>query len=122
MTIEEIKARIAAIDALLDDDATTDAEFDALEEEARRLTQELGCMEQAAQLRNVRTLSNVNDWTRDFLASFGNRSLTRKISLNQARVFVRLNNSKPFIYNGLRYDCSGMDYRAGFSSLIITKI
>lgn len=122
MTIEEIKARIATIDARLDDDATTDEEFNALETEARRLTQELGRLEMQADLVNVRHLSNVNEWTHDFLTSFGNASKTRKISLNQARIFTRLNNGAPFIYNGLRYDCRGMDYRAGFSSLTITKI
>lgn len=122
MTIEEIKFRIAAIDTQLDDDATTDEEFEALEAEARRLTQELAKLEMAAQLCNVRALSRVDEWTHNFLASFGEKSQTRKITLNQARIFVRLNNGAPFIYNGLRYDCRGMDYRAGFSSLTITKI
>ena len=120
MTIEEIKARITAIDALLDDDTTTDAEFDALEEEARRLTAELGKMEQMAWLHNVRTFSCVNDWTHDFLSSFANG--TRKISLNQARIFVKLNNGKPFAYNGRRFDCRGIDYKAGFSNLVVTPL
>ena len=120
MTINQIKARIAAIDAKLDDDATTDAEFDALETEARRLTAELGKMKQAALLRNVRTLTRVNDWTHNFLAGFA--SGTRKISLNQARIFVRLNNGRPFIYNKRRFDCRGMDYKVGFSTLVVTPL
>lgn len=122
MTIEEIKARIAAIDAKLDDDTTTDAEFDALEEEARRLIAELGKMEQIVWLHNVRTLTCVNEWTQNFLASFGTKSQTRKMTLNQARIFVRLNNGKPFIYNGIRYDFDGINYRVGFSTLCITKV
>lgn len=53
MTIEEMKARIAKIDKLLDNDIT-DAEFDKLEEEARVLMSEIGRMEAAMQLRSAK--------------------------------------------------------------------
>ena len=119
MTIEEIKARIAEIDKILDSDIT-DAEFDKLEEEARLLTNEKGMMEKAMQFRSVKALLRVSEWESSFLSSFS--CGTRKVTNRQAEIFKRFNNGKPFIYNGRRFDCVGPNYRAGFSALVVTDI
>ena len=119
MTIEEMKARIAEIDKLLDNDIT-DAEFDKLEEEARVLTYKKGMMEKAMQLKSVKSLLHVSDWEASFLNSFS--CGTRKITNKQAEIFKRFNNGKPFIYNGRRFYCQGPNYRTGFSGLVVTDI
>ena len=119
MTIEEMKARIAEIDKLLDDNITDD-EFDKLEKEARALMSEIGRMEAAMRFRSVKALARVSDWEASFLSSFS--CGTRKITNKQAEIFKRFNSGKPFIYNGRRFDCSGPDYRAGFSTLVVTDV
>ena len=119
MTIEEMKARIAEIDKLLDNDIT-DAEFDKLEEEARVMMSEIGRMEAAMRFRSVKTLLHVSDWESSFLSSFP--CGTRKVTNRQAEIFKKFNNSKPFIYNGRRFDCQGPNYRTGFSGLVVTDI
>ena len=119
MTIEEMKARIAKIDKLLDNDIT-DEEFDKLEEEARVLMSEIGRMEAAMRFRSVKTLLRVSDWEASFLSSFS--CGTRKITNKQAEIFKRFNSGNPFIYNGRRFDCDGPNYRAGFSGLVVADI
>lgn len=119
MMIEEMKARIAEIDKLLDSDIT-EAEFDKLEEEARVLTSEIGRMETAMQFKSVKALLRVSDWEASFLSSFD--CGTRKVSNKQAEIFKRFNNGKPFIYNGRRFDCQGPNYRTGFSGLVVTDV
>ena len=119
MTIEEMKARIAEIDKLLDNDIS-DAEFDKLEKEAKLLTSEIGRIEASMRLRSAKTLVRVSNWEASFLSSFS--CGTRKITNKQAEIFKRFNNGKPFIYNGRRFDCQGPNYRAGFSGLVITDI
>ena len=119
MTIEEMKARITEIDKLLDSDIT-DAEFDKLEKEAQLLTSEIGRIETAMRLRSVKNLVRVSDWEASFLSSFS--CGTRKVTNKQAEIFKRFNNGKPFIYNGRLYECAGPDYRAGFSTLVVTDV
>ena len=119
MSIEELKARIAEIDALLGTDIS-DAEFDALEEEAARLTMELGLKQKELRFNAVPELKNANDWTRDFLASFENG--TRVITNRQAECFHRINGGKPFKFENRRYECPGANYRAGFSHVVVTNI
>ena len=119
MTIEEMKARITEIDKLLDSDITNE-EFDKLEEEARALMSEIGRMEAAMRFRSVKNLVRVSDWEASFLSSFS--CGTRKVTNKQAEIFKRFNNGKPFIYNGRRYECAGPDYRAGFSTLVVTDV
>ena len=119
MAIEEMKARIAEIDKLLDNDIT-DAEFDKLEEEARELMSEIGRMEAAMRFRSAKTLLRVSDWEASFLSSFS--CGTRKVTNKQAEIFKRFNSGKPFIYNERRFDCSGPNYRAGFGTLVVTDI
>ena len=119
MTIEEMKARIAKIDELLDNDITN-AEFDKLEKEAQLLTSEIGRIEAAMRLRSAKALLRVSEWEASFLSSFP--CGTRKITNKQAEIFKRFNNGKPFIYNGRRFYCQGPNYRTGFSGLVITDI
>ena len=119
MTIEEMKARIAEIDKLLDNDIT-DAEFDKLEKEAQLLTSEIGRIEAAMRFKSVKNLVRVSEWESSFLSSFS--CGTRKVTNKQAEIFKRFNNSKPFIYNGRRYECAGPDYRAGFSGLVVADV
>ena len=119
MTIEEMKARIAEIDELLDSDIT-DAEFDKLEKEARDLMNDIGRIEAAMRFRSVKNLLRVSAWEASFLSSFS--CGTRKVTNKQAEIFKRFNNGKPFIYNGRRFDCQGPNYRTGFSGLVVTDI
>ena len=119
MTIEKMKARLAEIDKLLDSDITDD-EFDKLENEAQLLTSEIGRMEAAMRFKSVKNLVRVSEREASFLSSFSYG--TRKVTNKQAEIFKRFNNGKPFIYNGRRFDCTGPDYRAGFSGLVITDI
>ena len=119
MTIEEMKARIAEIDKLLDSDITNE-EFDKLEEEARALMSEIGRMEASMRFKSAKALLRVSEWEASFLNSFS--CGTRKITNKQAEIFKRFNNGKPFIYNERRFDCPGPNYRAGFSGLVVTDI
>ena len=119
MTIEEMKARIAEIDKLLDNDIA-DAEFDKLEKEAQLLMSEIGRLEASMRFKSVKNLVRVSEWEASFLNSFS--CGTRKITNKQAEIFKRFNNGKPFIYNGRRFDCSGPNYRAGFSTLVVTDV
>ena len=119
MTIEEMKARIAEIDKLLDNDITND-EFDKLENEARALMNEIGRMEAAMRFRSVKNLVRVSDWEASFLSSF--YCGTRKITNKQAEIFKRFNSGHPFIYDKRRFDCAGANYRAGFSTLVVADI
>ena len=119
MSIEELKARIAEIDALLDTDIS-DAEFVALDAEAARLQMELGLKQKELRFKAVPELKNVNDWTRDFLASF--EIGTRVITNRQAECFHRINGGRPFKFENRRYECPGANYRAGFSHVVVTNI
>ena len=119
MTLEKMKARIAEIDKLLDNDIT-DAEFDKLEKEAQMLMSEIGRMEAAMRFRAVKNFVRVSEWEASFLNSFD--CGTRKVTNKQAEIFKRFNNGKPFIYNGRRFYCDGPNYRIGFSGLVVTDI
>ena len=119
MTIEKMKARIAEIDELLDNDITNE-EFDKLEKEAQVLMSEIGRMEAAMRLRSVKNLVRASDWEASFLNSFSFG--TRKITNKQAEIFKRFNSGHPFIYDKRRFDCAGANYRADFSGLVVTDI
>ena len=127
MTIEEMKAKvesmkaeIARIDKLLDDESLTNEEFDSLEKKAYDLNQERGNLQNKINKLSVKNLVRVSDWEASFLSSFD--CGTRKVTNKQAEIFKRFNNGKPFIYNGRRFDCAGPNYRAGFSTLVVTDI
>ena len=127
MTIEEMKAKvesmkaeIARIDKLLDDESLSDKEYDCLEKKASNLTFEHGMLQKKINTLSVKNLIRVSDWEASFLSSFS--CGTRKITTKQAEIFKRFNNGKPFIYDKRRFDCAGPNYRAGFSGLVITDI
>ena len=127
MTIEEMQAKvesmnaeIARIDKLLDDESLSNEEYDALEKKAYDLNQERGNLQNKINKLSVKNLVRVSDWEASFLSSFS--CSTRKITNKQAEIFNRFNNGKPFIYNGRRFDCSGPNYRTGFSGLVVTDI
>ena len=127
MTIEEMKAKvesmkaeIARIDTLLDDESLTDEEYDRLEKKASNLTFEHGMLQKKINTLSVKNLIRVSEWEASFLSSFS--CGTRKITNKQADILKRFNNGNPFIYNGRRFDCTGPNYRAGFSTLVVTDI
>ena len=127
MTIEEMKAKvesmkaeIARIDKLLDDESLTDEEYDRLEKKASNLTFEHGILQKKINTLSVKNLVRVSEWEASFLSSFS--CGTRKVTNKQAEIFKRFNNGNPFIYNGRRFDCQGPNYRTGFSGLIVTDI
>ena len=127
MTIEEMKAKaesmkaeIARIDTLLDDESLSDEEYDRLEKKVSNLTFERGMLQRKINTLSVKNLVRVSEWEASFLSSFD--CGTRKVTNKQAEIFKRFNNGKPFIYNGRRFDCQGPNYRAGFSGLVVADI
>lgn len=118
--VESIKAEIASIDKLLDDESLSDAEYDALEKKASDLFMERGNLQNKINKLSAKNLVRVSDWEASFLSSFS--CGTRKITNKQAEIFKRFNHGKPFIYNGRRFDCQGPNYRAGFSGLVVADI
>lgn len=127
MTIEEMKAKVAGlkaevarIDQLADDDTISDDEFDRLTRKANELSAEYGRLQKKIDFLSIKTLARVSDWSASFLDSFD--CGTRRITNKQAEIFKRFNNGSPFIYNGRRFDCLGPNYRTGFASLVVTSL
>ena len=118
--VESMKAEIERIDKLLDDESLSDEEYDRLEKKVSNLFLERGNLQTKINTLSVKTLIRVSDWEASFLGSFS--CGTRKVTNKQAEIFKRFNNGKPFIYNGRRFDCAGANYRAGFSTLVVTDI
>ena len=118
--VESMKAEIERIDKLLDDESLTDEEYDRLEKKVSNLFLERGKLQNKINKLSVKNLVRVSDWEASFLSSFSFG--TRKITNKQAEIFKRFNNGKPLIYNGRRFDCQGPNYRAGFSTLVVTDI
>ena len=118
--VAELKAEVARLDKLADDDTISNEEFDRLTHKANELTAEYGRLQNKIDFLSVKTLTRISDWSASFLNSFN--CGTRKITNKQAEIFRRFNNGKPFIYNGRRFDCLGPDFRAGFAGLCVTKI
>lgn len=118
--LHDLTNRMLEIGFMLDDDSISDSEFFRLEKEEIEIVAKIGKYQTRFDFLNVRMISNVSDWTADFLESF--ETGTRKISNRQADCLRRINNGKPFIYKGRRYDCRGANYRAGFGTLIITDL
>lgn len=127
MTIEEMKARVAEmkaevarLDLLADNDTISNEEFDRLIHKANGISEECGRLQKKIDFLSVKTLTRVSDWSASFLNSFD--CGTRKITNRQAEIFKRFNNGKPFIYNGRRFDCLGPNFRTGFAGLCVAKI
>lgn len=117
--VAELKAEVARLDRLADDDTISNEEFDRLIHKANEISEECGRLQKKIDFLSVKTLTRVSDWSASFLDSFD--CGTRKITNKQAEIFKRFNNGKPFIYNGRRFDCLGPNYRAGFASLVVTR-
>lgn len=127
MTIDEMKAKaaemkaeVARLDQLADDDTISGEEFDRLTRKANEIQEEYGRLQKKIDFLSVKTLIRVSVWSASFLDSFN--CGTRKVTNKQAEIFKRFNNGKPFIWNGRRYDCPGANYRAGFGMLIVTPL
>ena len=121
MTIQEIRARIAAIDARLDNPDISDEEYDALEAEAASLIQtDLVKAERMERVAHMKRLANVTPWLESFLSSFGTG--TRIITNKQAECFKRVGRGRPFVWQGRIYNCPGPNNRAGFSHLIVENV
>ena len=118
--VEKLKAEVARLDRLADDDTISNEEFNRLILKANELSSECGRIQRKIDFLSVKTLTRVSDWSASFLDSF--ECGTRKITNRQAEIFRRFNNGEPFIYNGRRFDCLGPDFRAGFAGLCVTKI
>lgn len=118
--VAELKAEVARIDELTDDENMSGEEFDRLTHKANELAAEYGRLQNKIDFLSVKTLACVSDWSASFLNSFD--CGTRKITNKQAEIFKRFNNGKPFIYNGRRFDCLGPNFRVGFAGLGVTKI
>ena len=118
--VESMKAEIARIDTLLDDESLGDEEYDRLEKKVSNLFLERGKLQNKINKLSVKNLVRVSDWEASFLSSFS--CGTRKITNKQAEIFKRFNSGKPFVYNGRRFDCAGPNYRAGFSGLVVTDV
>ena len=118
--VESMKAEIARIDKLLDDESLSDEEYDRLEKKVSNLFLERGKLQTKINTLSVKTLLRVSEWEASFLSSFSFG--TRKITNKQTEIFKRFNNGKPFIYNKCRFDCAGPNYRAGFSTLVVTDV
>jgi hypothetical protein len=114
-----MKSRITEIDRLLDDESISDDMFDALENEARLITYEIGVIESKKRIESVKDI-NPSEWLSSFLSSFGFNPITRTITSKQYEVFRNINNGKPFKYNGLRYDVG--KGRNNFGTLIISNL
>nr|DAI54392.1 MAG TPA: Protein of unknown function (DUF1192) [Caudoviricetes sp.] len=118
--VAELKAEVARLDELTDDDAISDEEFDRLTYKANEIAVEYGRLQSKIDFLSVKNLTCISGWSASFLCSF--ECGTRQITNKQAEIFKRFNNGKPFIYNGRRFDCLGPNYRAGFASLVVTRI
>lgn len=118
--VEELKAEVARLDKLADDDTISNEEFDRLTHKANELAVEYDKLQNKIDFLFVKTLTRASDWSASFLNSFD--CGTRKITNKQAEIFKRFNNGKPFIYNGRRFDCLGPNFRVGFAGLVVTKI
>lgn len=118
MTIDQIKQEISRIDYILDNSEISDEEFVKLNLEAQRLQFELGSLEKKLRFESVDEI-HPNDWTKNFLNSFGTKSVTRVITLRQYEVFRKINFGKPFKFSGVRYNFGA---NSRFAHLIITKL
>ena len=77
MTIEEMKSRVAEmkaevarLDRLADDDTISNEEFDRLIHKANDLSAECGRLQKKIDFLSVKTLTRISDWSASFLNSF----------------------------------------------------
>jgi hypothetical protein len=114
-----MKNRIKEIDKILDDESISDDEFQDLTDEAKYFTALLGKVERAMEFSNVKEIKP-NEWTANFLNSFGAVPTTHNISVRQYETFRKFNNGDSFKYNGLRYDFG--KGCGNYATLVISKL
>ena len=119
MKIENIKTIIKEIDDILDDDSISNEMYTQLDEAARILTKVLGELENEQNFKNVKEIKKLGEYTDDFLTTF--ECGTTLITNRQAEIFKDINNGKPFIYKGRRYECEGPNFKVGFSHIFISE-
>lgn len=95
-TVSECKALIAQIDALLDDDSISDAEYNALEAKARDLTRMLPALEQAERIAKLPQISN--KFVLDVCSGFSVG--THKITIRQYDAIHNIVRCTEFCCNG----------------------
>lgn len=117
MKSSEIRAKITQLDAALDDDTISNAEFDRINAEIALLYADLAKAEAVERDNNIRVIKRISPWYATFLGSFGVG--TRKVTNKQAYYIAAVNRGLPFAYNGKIYECAGPNYRAGFGTLFV---
>lgn len=120
MELKEIKARIAMLDKIADDETISNEEFNAINAEIANLYKEVARLEAEEQKLKIKKIDHVSSWYAKFLASFDAIG-TRKVTNKQAYYLQQVNHGQSFVYNGKIYSCSGPNYRVGFGTLIIEK-
>lgn len=113
----EILAKIAQLDAQLDDESISDDEFDRLNAEIARLMVDLSAAEALERDQSIKRITRVTPWYAQFLSSFGVG--TRKVTNKQAYYLAQVNHGRPFVYAGKIYECDGPNYRSGFSQIVV---
>lgn len=118
MEVKKIKEEIFRLDLLLDEDSTSNEDFDRINLKIRELYIELAKAEKREEINNIKEI-RVNSWYEKFLSSF--KKGTQKITNRQAECFSKLNRKQPFIWDGRIYSCPGPNYRTGFSMVEILE-
>ena len=118
MELKEIKARIAMLDKIADDESISNEEFNAINVEIADLYKEVARLEAKEQKQQIKKINHVSSWYAEFLASFDAIG-TRKVTNKQAYYLQQVNHGQPFVYNGKIYSCFGPNYRVGFGTLTV---
>ena len=123
--VEEIRAEIKRLDAITDDDSISDEEFQDIESQISELYTRLNtAIEEEEHNRLKRKAPRVTPWEEKFLASFGNKSISRIITKNQLQIFLRIarveGSTCEFAHGNFRY--YAIDTRNNFAHLIIERI
>lgn len=118
MELKEIKARIAMLDKIADDETISNEEFNAINAEIANLYKEVARLEAEEQKQQIKKIDHVSLWYTKFLASF-NAIGTWKVTNKQAYYLQQVNHGQPFVYNSKIYSCSGPNYHAGFGTLTV---
>lgn len=123
--LEDLKVQIKALDNTLDElynaEPFDEVKVDSVEQTIRELTAELGAYEQKWMLGRVEEI-HPNEWLKGFLKSFGDKPDSRTITCNQYHVFLKINEGKPFKYEGMRYSVSVIKGSNKYAHLFMTEV